>query len=104
MTDNEKTQSGFGIQDHPQTPPEIDFLTFVLSLAASVQMSLGLIPHPANNQPQINLASAKQTIDILGMLEKKTKGNLSDDEKKILTQILYELRIQYVEISERKKT
>ncbi|OGQ07044.1 MAG: hypothetical protein A3G32_03610 [Deltaproteobacteria bacterium RIFCSPLOWO2_12_FULL_40_28] len=97
MTDNEKTQAS-------QAPFEINFPTFILSLASSIQISLGMIPHPANNKPQVNLTSAKQTIDILGMLEEKTKGNLSDDEKKLLTQILYELRIQYVEVSERKQS
>lgn len=75
---------------------EINFTTFTLSLASSVQISLGLIPHPATGKPEVDLASAKQTIDIMGMLEEKTKGNLDKNEEQILKQILFELRMQYV--------
>lgn len=81
-----------------RSPPfEINFTTFTLSLASSVQISLGLIPHPATGKGEVDLESAKQTIDILGMLEEKTKGNLDKNEGQILKQILFELRMQYVE-------
>lgn len=81
---------------------EINFSTFVLSLASSVQITLGLINHPATNKPAIDLASAKQTISILEMMETKTKGNLNSDEEKLIKQILFELRMQFIEVS--KKT
>jgi hypothetical protein len=76
--------------------PKIDFSTFVLSMNSSVLVQLGLIDDPASGQKTKNLPLAKQTIDLLAMLEKKTKGNLTDDEEKILTNILYELRMLYV--------
>lgn len=76
--------------------PKIDFSTFVLSMNSSVLVQLGLIDDPASGQKTKNLPLAKQTIDLLAMLEEKTKGNLTDDEEKILTNILYELRMLYV--------
>ncbi|MBI2339794.1 MAG: DUF1844 domain-containing protein [Deltaproteobacteria bacterium] len=88
----------------PLPPPpnfEINFSTFVLSLASSIQINLGLIPHPATNKPEIDLVSAKQTIDILGMMEEKTKGNLSKEEEAILKQVLFELRMLYLEVSKK---
>lgn len=82
----------------PSPPPfELNFLTFCLSLASSVQIALGLVPNPHTQKIDKNLVSAKQTIDILGILQEKTRGNLDADEEKILGQILYELRMQYVE-------
>lgn len=78
---------------------ELNFTTFILSLASSVQISLGLAPNPLTNQAETNLPSAKQTIDILGIIEEKTKGNLSEDEDRLLKQVLYELRMNYVEVS-----
>lgn len=76
--------------------PKIDFSTFVLSMNSSALVQLGLIDDPASGQKTKNLPLAKQTIDMLAMLEEKTKGNLTDDEEKILTNILYELRMLYV--------
>lgn len=88
-------------QEAEREPFQVDFATFILSLASSVQISLGLIPHPATNKPEKNLVSARQTIDILGMLEEKTKGNLDNQESALLKQILFELRMQYVEVAKK---
>jgi hypothetical protein len=76
--------------------PEINFGTFVLSLNSSVLVQLGLVDDPVTGKNSKNLPLAKQTIDILGMLAEKTKGNLSDDEDKMLKHFLYELRMLYV--------
>ncbi len=76
--------------------PEINFLTFIFSLNSSVLMNLGVIEDPGTGRKTKNLPMAKQTIDILGMLEEKTKGNLIDDEASMLKNILYELRMLYV--------
>jgi hypothetical protein len=76
--------------------PKIDFATFVFSLNSAVLVHLGLIEDPASGQPAKNLPLAKQTIDILGMLEEKTRGNLDSDEENLLKNILYDLRIRYV--------
>ncbi len=76
--------------------PEINFSTFIFSLNASALVNLGIIDNPASGQKEKNLPLAKQTIDILGMLEEKTSGNLTDDEKNLLKNILYDLRLNYV--------
>ena len=76
--------------------PEINFPTFVASLNASALVHLGVIEDPATGSKSKNLPMAKQTIDILSMLEEKTEGNLTPDEKNMLQNILYDLRILYV--------
>ena len=76
--------------------PEINFATFIFSLNSSVLVHLGVINDPASGKKVKNLALAKQTIDILGMLEEKTRGNLTEDEESMLKNILYDLRMLYV--------
>lgn len=95
-TGGQKTASTEAVKKPSPEEFEINFSTFVLSLASSVQINLGLIPHPATNKPELNLTSAKQTIDILGMLDEKTKGNLNPNEDRLFKQVLFELRMQYV--------
>lgn len=73
----------------------VDFVSFVVGLATSALAHLG--DKPAPDEPPPDLALARQTIDILGMLEQKTKGNLTGDEERILSHLLYDLRIRYVE-------
>ncbi len=80
--------------------PEINFPTFIFSLNSSALVHLGVIEDPATQQKVKNLPMAKQTIDILGMLEDKTKGNLLDDEANMLKTMLYELRMLYVKESQ----
>ena len=81
--------------DETQLPP-IDFSTFVISLNSSALVQLGILEEPGTGQKSKNLALAKQTIDILAMLEEKTKGNLNRDEENILKSLLYDLRMLYV--------
>jgi hypothetical protein len=76
--------------------PEVNFPTFIMSLNASALVHLGVIEDPATGQSAKNLPMAKQTIDILSMLEEKTHGNLAKDEEDILRNILYDLRIAFV--------
>ena len=76
--------------------PQINFATFIFSLNSSVLMHLGVIDDPATGKTVKNLPIAKQTIDILVMLEEKTQGNLTEDEAKMLKNILYDLRMIYV--------
>jgi len=76
--------------------PKIDFATFIFSLNSSGLVHLGMLEDPAAGKKSKNLTMAKQTIDILGMLEEKTRGNLSKDEESMLKNILYDLRILYV--------
>lgn len=80
-----------------ETPlPEINFSTFIASLNASALVNLGIIADPATGAKEKNLPIAKQTIDIMSMLQEKTKGNLTVDEESILKSILYDLRMMYV--------
>ena len=81
--------------------PPIDFVTFVLSLSAQALLHLG-VAVPGGPEPMLDLTLAKQTVDILGMLEQKTHGNLSGEEERILTQVLTDLRLRYVEAAKKK--
>ena len=76
--------------------PAINFATFIFSLNSSALVQLGLMDDPGTDKKVKNLPLAKQTIDILGLLEEKTRGNLSREEEDMLKHILYDLRILYV--------
>ncbi len=83
--------------EQSQAPlPKINFPTFVASLNASALVHLGVIEDPVSGKAEKNLPMAKQTIDILSMLQAKTSGNLTTDEESMLKSILYDLRILYV--------
>ena len=93
----EKSQTTDAQQEPPL--PEINFSTFVVSLNASALLHLGAIEDPTSGQTDKNLSMAKQTIDILHLLEEKTVGNLSTEESNLIKSILYDLRIIYVKES-----
>jgi hypothetical protein len=80
-----------------ETAAPIDFATFVLSLSHSALMHLGEAPNPESNVVEQNLPLAKQNIDLLGLIEEKTKGNLDGEEERLITQVLFDLRMRYVE-------
>ena len=84
-------------KEKPQSLPEVDFNFFILSLSSSAMMQMGVIPNPVTNNKEKNMMIAKQTIDIIEMLEKKTRGNLTDEEKHFIESILYDLRMKFVE-------
>jgi len=90
---------------HPEAPEEkdqmghaqaIDFTTLIMSLASAALVSMGRVPDPATGTVQKNFVFAQQNIDIIHLLQKKTKGNLSADEEHLVEQILYELRMTYI--------
>ncbi|MGE5790131.1 MAG: DUF1844 domain-containing protein [Syntrophaceae bacterium] len=83
-------------QQAEATFPDLNFSTFVFSLGTSAMYHFGDFPDPVTKKAERNLEAAKQTIDILGILKDKTKGNLSDDEDRLLESLLYELRMRYV--------
>ena len=86
--------------DEKASPPsplrEIDFSSFIFSLSTSALLHLGEVPDPVTQERQKDLPLAKQTIDILGMLWEKTKGNLTPEESNMLETILADLRWRYV--------
>lgn len=78
-------------------PLEVNFATFLFSLHTQALLHMGIIPDPISKETTTNLEVAKQTIDILGILKDKTRGNLEEEEDKLLNDILYNLRMAYVE-------
>jgi len=98
----EKTAEGDGFtmkSTKEEAPNEIDFSTLVYSFATGALISMGLAPDPNTKKVQKNSVMAKQNIEILVMLQNKTKGNLSVDEAKFLENILMEVRLRFVETS-----
>ena len=84
--------------------PNINFSSFVLSLAATAAVHFGDRLEPGETeQGPVDLASAGQMIDILALLDEKTKGNLTPDEAQLLEAILYELRLRFVEAQGQEK-
>lgn len=78
--------------------PKVDFSNFVLSLAATAMVQLGMVPDPESGQNvEPNLPIAQHTIDTLVLLQEKTVGNLDDEEEKLLESMIYELRMRFVE-------
>jgi hypothetical protein len=80
-----------------QFPERMDFITFILSMSQTAFVSLGCGPYPDMGKCDCDLRSAKMTIDILEVLQEKTKGNLTGEEERILDRILAELRLMWVE-------
>ncbi|HEY2851188.1 MAG TPA: DUF1844 domain-containing protein [Gemmatimonadaceae bacterium] len=80
--------------------PELSFTAFVLSLASTAAIHFGDLPDPMSGKPgELNLDGAAQMIEILALLDRKTRGNLTAEERQVLEQVLYELRMRFVEAS-----
>lgn len=77
----------------------ISFLAFVLSLAHTAAVHFGDVPDPVSGASEANFPAAQQMIDILALIEEKTRGNLTAEERQLLDQVLFELRLRYVEAS-----
>jgi hypothetical protein len=91
--------SGAEQQPGTVTVGSIDFSTHVLSLASSALVAMGKVPPPGGEPVAKDIEMAKHLIDVLGMLEAKTKGNLDESEQKLLQSLLYDLRVAYVDAS-----
>ena len=72
------------------------FLSLIMSLASNAAASLGMMPHPVTGETGVDLKTAKHWVDVLGMLEQKTHGNLDEQEAMMLENLLADLRMQYV--------
>ncbi len=78
--------------------PEVSFIAFVFSLASNAAVHFGDLPDPLSNETRPpDLEAAAQVIDLLAMLEEKTRGNLSPEERQLLEQVIFELRMRYVD-------
>jgi len=95
-------QENAGGAEEQANLPSIDFSTFVLSLSHSALVNMGDAPSPVDGRRDENLPMARQTIDLLALLELKTNGNLTGEEERVLQQALYDLRLRYVEVSREK--
>ena len=81
-----------------ETPPRppIDFPSYILSYYTQGLVLLGEVPNPYTNKKEEDVEAARHTIDILAMLEEKTKNNLRPDEQQLLETVLYELRMKFM--------
>lgn len=80
----------------PAAQPEVDFSSFVLSLATSAMVNMGEIADPATGKKVESLEGARHMIELLSMLQEKTQGNLSAEESRLLEGVLYELRMKFL--------
>ena len=96
-TTSEKSGGDSSFQaEQPGIMPKVTFTTFTMSLASSALVHLGEVPDPGSGETAQDLLMAKHTIDILTMLENKTRDNLDEAEERLLKALLYELRMKYV--------
>ncbi|MBU1043243.1 MAG: DUF1844 domain-containing protein [Candidatus Omnitrophica bacterium] len=85
--------------DQEHEMPPVDFNLFISSLGMQALMGLGEIENPISNKKEPSLPQAKYLIDTLDMVKEKTKGNLNEQENSMLEQMLFQLRMKYVELS-----
>ena len=74
------------------------FVSFMMSIASNAASALGMMEHPVTHQREVDVELGKHWIDVLGMLQKKTAGNLTPQEKRMLEGLLADLRMQYVSL------
>jgi uncharacterized protein DUF1844 len=90
-------------EDRPPAGDPLDdpasFISLIMSLASNAAAALGMMPHPMTGETGVDLKTAKHWIDVLGMLEKKTAGNLDPQEDQMVEGLLADLRMQYVSFS-----
>jgi hypothetical protein len=95
----EEGEEEFESEDIPGADDPASFVNFLTTLASQAAASLGAVPHPVTGQRQVDLESGRYWIDVLAMLQEKTKGNLHEQESRLLTGLLSDLRMQYVAIA-----
>jgi hypothetical protein len=83
--------------EQPVAPAPVDFSTHVLSLASTALIALGKMPGPDGKAHPVDVETARHLIDVLAMLEQKTKNNLEEAEAKLLASLLYDLRVACVD-------
>ena len=88
----------FSAEDLADARDPASFVSFMMSIASNAASALGMMEHPVTHQREVDIELGKHWIDILGMLEKKTAGNLAPQEQRMLTGLLSDLRMQYVSL------
>ena len=82
--------------------PAGEFSMFLSSLSMQAMMALGEVAHPVTGAAQMDLEQARYLVDVLGVLQEKTQGNLTPEEAELMEGLLYELRMKYVEKTQGK--
>ena len=100
--EQERASGGHSTPREEMPMPPASFPLLVTTLASQVVVALGQAPHPASGKQEVRLEEARHFIDMLGMLEEKTKGNLTPDEADMLEQVLHELRMLFVAVQSRQ--
>ena len=104
--ENEKAKTtASGLEEKNEVPPRppIDFPSYILSYYTQGLVLLGEVPSPYTNKKEEDVEAARHIVDILSMIQEKTKGNLSKDENQLLDSVLYELRIKFMAKTNRIK-
>jgi Domain of unknown function (DUF1844) len=95
----ELPEEDYGESDIPGANDPASFVNFLMSIASNAAAALGMMEHPVTGQRGVDLPLGKHWIDVLGMLEEKTRGNLSPQEQQIFTGLLSDLRMQFVSLT-----
>lgn len=93
-----EAEEEFSPEDLAEARDPASFVSFMMSIASNAASALGMMEHPVTHQREVDVELGKHWIDILGMLEKKTAGNLTPQEKRMLEGLLADLRMQYVSL------
>jgi hypothetical protein len=95
----EELPEDYDERDLPGADDPASFLNFLMSIASNAAAALGMMEHPVTGERGVDLPLGKHWIDVLGMLQEKTRGNLSAQENQIFTGLLADLRLQYVSLT-----
>ena len=101
-------ESRGGVESEPRAEEDYldegpaNFATLVSYLSTTAMFQLGLLPGPGGERIPADFANARRTIDLLEVLQQKTQGNLTEDEARMIQEVLYELRLSFVEASQRQ--
>lgn len=93
-----EAEEEFSAEDLAEARDPASFVSFMMSIASNAASALGMMEHPVTHQREVDIELGKHWIDVLGMLEKKTTGNLTSQEKRMLESLLADLRMQYVSL------
>jgi hypothetical protein len=94
----QQPEEEFSAEDLADARDPASFMSFVMSIASNAASALGMLEHPVTHQREVDVDLGKHWIDVLGMLEKKTAGNLTPQEKRMIEGLLADLRMQYVSL------
>ena len=93
-----EAEEEFSEEDLADARDPASFVSFVMSIASNAASALGMMEHPVTHQREVDIELGKHWIDVLGMMQKKTEGNLTPQEKRMLEGLLADLRMQYVSL------